>query len=98
MKVRIADRRLARVVAEPDFNGGMSAPLAKKVRQRVQFLCDASDERDLRAMASLHFEKLKGGRAHQHSVMLDKQWRLILEFEGQGTSTVAVVVAVEDYH
>ena len=29
---------------------------------------------------------------------LNKQWRLILEFEGQGTDKAVVVVEITDYH
>jgi plasmid maintenance system killer protein len=29
---------------------------------------------------------------------LNDQWRLILEFEGEGTTKVVVVCGIEDYH
>lgn len=49
-------------------------------------------------MKSLRFEKLKGARQKQHSMRLNDQWRLILEFEGEGTTKVVVVCGIEDYH
>jgi len=64
----------------------------------VNFIRQAQDERDLRAWASLHFEKLKGARSHQHSIKLNDQWRLILEFEGEAPSKTLALVAIEDYH
>ena len=48
-------------------------------------------------MKSLHYEKLKGRRAHQRSMRLNDQFRLILEIEIVNDRTI-VVVSVEDYH
>lgn len=64
----------------------------------MQQIRSAVDERDFYQQKSLHFEKLKGGRSHQHSVRLNDQWRLILEFDGDGSSKTVVIVAIEDYH
>ncbi len=58
----------------------------------------ALDERTFYKLKSLHFEKLKGGRSHQHSMRLNKKWRLILEFDGSGSARVVCIVAIEDYH
>lgn len=58
----------------------------------------ATDERDLYALKSLHFEALKGDRAGQHSVRLNKQFRLILHLEKDGRGNVLIVVEIDDYH
>ena len=50
------------------------------------------------ALKSLHFEKLKGGRAHQYSMRLNDQWRLVLEFETSEAGKIIWVVGIEDYH
>ena len=34
----------------------------------------------------------------QRSMKLNDQWRLVLEFEGDGPEKVVWVVAIEDYH
>lgn len=47
---------------------------------------------------SLHCEKLKGDRSHQHSIRLNDQWRLIFELEGKGAAKVVAIVSIEDYH
>jgi len=64
----------------------------------MQMIRAASDERTFYELKSLHFEKLKGDRSHQHSMRLNKQWRLILEFEGTSIARVACIVRIEDYH
>ena len=64
----------------------------------LNFIRQAIDERDLRSMKSMRYEKLKGQRSHQHSVRLNDQWRLILEVVGEDPDKVVQVVDIEDYH
>ncbi len=64
----------------------------------MQTIRVAPDERTFYELKSLHFEKLKGNRSHQHSMRLNKQWRLILEFDGTGSAKVVCIIAIEDYH
>ena len=45
--------------------------------RRMQFIRAAPDERVFYEWKSLHFEKLKGERSHQHSIRLNDQWQLI---------------------
>jgi proteic killer suppression protein len=98
MKVRFAAGPLERLETDPKFTDGHSAAIVKLYRKRMNLIRQAMDERDLYAMKSNHFEKLKGARSHQRSVRLNDQWRLILELEGEGTSKTVVIVAIEDYH
>ena len=64
----------------------------------MQVIRGAKDERDFYALKSLHYEKLKGNRSHQHSMRLNVKYRLILEYEGAAPDKTVVVVAIEDYH
>ena len=98
MLFRHADKTLKRLDEDPDFNGGFADNLVRAFRMRMQFIRDAASENDLRAMKSFHFEKLKGDRKDQYSIRLNKQFRLILQFEPSEEGKVAVVVALEDYH
>jgi toxin HigB-1 len=41
---------------------------------------------------------LKGNRSSQHSMRLNKQWRLIVEFEGVAPNKLVAVISIEDYH
>jgi toxin HigB-1 len=64
----------------------------------MQVIRAALDERDFYALKSLRYEKLKGRRGHQHSMRLNDQFRLIVEYEGTGPDKTVVVVGIEDYH
>jgi len=99
MEVRFDDLRLQRLETDPSFVAReISQDVVRSFRKKMQFIRAAADERDLYAMKSLHFEKLKGDRGHQRSVRLNDQWRLILEFETAAAGKVVVVMKFEDYH
>lgn len=92
------DDDLDRLEADANFDGGRQPGVVTAFRRRMQQIRAATDERDFYSHKSLRFEKLKGNRAHQHSMRLNDQWRLILEFQGKGSEKVVVVVGIEDYH
>lgn len=99
MEVRFADARLQRLETDPGFVAReFSQDVVRSFRKKMQFIRAATDERDFYGMKSLHFEKLQGDRAHQRSMRLNNQWRLILEFETGPGGKVVVVMKVEDYH
>lgn len=98
MNVEFADDELDRLETDLDFNAGFAEAVVEAFRKRIQFIRAATDERDFYAMKSLHFEKLKGKRSHQHSMRLNAQWRLILEIKPAEPKNIIVVVSIEDYH
>ncbi len=98
MHVRFADRDLERVEEDADFTAGFSPALVKLFRRRMQQIRVAPDERVFYELKSLHFEKLKGDRRHERSMMLNKQYRLILVIEGKGENKTVLIKGIEDYH
>ena len=98
MEVTFRDANLDRLEIDAAFDGGYPPSVVRAFRMRIQAIRDAMDERAFYALKSLHFEKLKGNRDHQHSMRLNKQWRLILELQGQAQEKVICVISIEDYH
>jgi len=98
MEIAFRDASLDRLESGQGSDGAYQPGVVRAFRRRMQQIRSAVDERDFYQQKSLHFEKLKGGRSHQHSVRLNDQWRLILEFDGDGSSKTVVIVAIEDYH
>jgi toxin HigB-1 len=72
--------------------------VVRAFRKRVNAIFAAPDERVFYGFRSLHFERLKGQRQHQCSMRLNKQFRLILELDGEGRGKAAKLIAIEDYH
>lgn len=98
MKYRFATDDLVKLYTDVRFTGGHSVAVARAFRKVMQIIVAASDERDLYAFKSLRFEKLKGDRAHQRSLRLNSQWRLIVEIEASDPKNIIVVISIEDYH
>ena len=98
MEASFNDGDLDRLETDAEFDAGYSEAIVKAFRRRMQQIRAAQDERDFYAIKSLHFECLQGKRAHQHSMRLNDQWRLILEFYGEGANKRVLVVGIEDYH
>ncbi|MCY4437117.1 MAG: type II toxin-antitoxin system RelE/ParE family toxin [Chloroflexi bacterium] len=98
MDVRFADNALARLETELSFRGRWPRAVVRAFRKRMQAIRAASDERVFYRLKSFHYEKLAGARSHQHSMRLNNQFRLIVEYEGKPPNKIVVVIAIEDYH
>ena len=99
MRIRFTDKDLQRLYEDEDFKlRRFGSDLTKAYRKKVAIVDAAKDERDLRAFKSLHFEKLSGDPAGQHSIRLNSQFRLILTFEEDENGRIVVVIEIVDYH
>jgi toxin HigB-1 len=98
MLFRHADSDLQRLDEDPDYNAGLADNLVRAFRMRMQAIRAATHENDLRALKSLHFEKLKGERKNQYSMRLNAQFRLIFEIEKGEQGNILVILGIEDYH
>jgi proteic killer suppression protein len=99
MKVRFDDDALESLETDSSKDGGYPTGIPRAYRKVMNLIRNAPDERVFYAMAgSLRYEKLKPPYDHQHSMRLNDQWRLVLEYEGKGASRVVVVVGIRDYH
>ncbi len=58
----------------------------------------ASTIQDLFAFTSLNFKHLQGKRNNQHSLRLNKQYRLIVELDDLRAPTTFTICDIEDYH
>jgi toxin HigB-1 len=50
--------------------------------RKLQMLDDAMADLDLRSPPGNHFEKLKGHLRGLHSIRINRQWRLIFQWDG----------------
>ena len=98
MKLEFADRKLERAASHSGQIGRWPAKLIEIYRRRIAVIKAAKDRRDLYALSSLHLEKLKGQRRHQHSVKLDGQFRIVLQFRKEDKREIVTIVDIEDYH
>ena len=98
METEFGSQDLRDLYTKQGFSAGYGKDIVKAYRKRIQIIIAAKDERDLYAIKSNHFEKLKGNRAHERSLRLNDKMRLIVEVK-QGTAKNKVLVkGIEDYH
>lgn len=98
MDFDFVDKKLRRLYTDPRYAGDFSPAIVNSFRRKMNIISNATDERDLRAMKRLHFEKLDGDRLGQHSIKLNDQWRLILRIRGEAPEKTIDVVEITDYH
>jgi proteic killer suppression protein len=58
------------------------ADLSARLFRKLQLIDDATNEQDLLAPPSNHFEKLRGNRDGWHCIRVNLQWRLIFQWDG----------------
>ena len=67
----------------------------QRLMLRKLVLVDAAEQlQDLRIPPGNRLEKLKGGRAGQHSIRINDQWRICFRWKDGNAYDVAIV----DYH
>jgi toxin HigB-1 len=98
MDVEFDDADLAALEQDPHSTAGKGDVVDKGFRKVMQAIRAALDERDLYAMRGLRFEKLKGNRSPQHSLRINKQWRLVVELRQEENYKRVGVISIEDYH
>lgn len=98
MEFEFDDDALKRLYVDPGLTGGQGPEVVRGFRKVMQVIRHASDERQLYAMRSLHFEKLLGDRKGQYSLRINKQWRLIVELRGSGRDKRVGIIEIVDYH
>lgn len=66
-------------------SGNVPPDLEVRLFRKLQMIDDAANDLDLRVPPSNHFEKLRGSLNGLHSIRVNKQWRLIFQWDtGRG--------------
>ena len=98
MRLTFVDNNLALVETDEAHKLGFPAAVIKSARRKFQVIRRAPDERTLRNWRSLHFEKLQGRRQDEHSIRLNKQWRITFYLHRDRDPHEVEVTAIENYH
>lgn len=98
MKLTFRTKEMERLYTDLEYRAGLHPQIVRVYRARIQHLKTATDERDIRAFKSLHYEKLKGERKHQRSIRINGQMRIVFELSGEGAGRTIEIVSIEDYH
>lgn len=97
MRLRFADLRLEKLYLFGTGSEKYPQGIVDAFMKRVRTIESALDERDLRALKSLHFEKLKAER-NKYCVRLNKEWRLILTIEKDKDGKIIVLLEINNHY
>lgn len=98
MELRFASAALEALYLEEVPKSGFSNDVVRQYIRRVNFIENATDQRDIRNWKSNKLEKLKGDRQGQHSIRLNDQFRLIIRFVSEDGHDVVHILEIIDYH
>ncbi|HVJ52347.1 MAG TPA: type II toxin-antitoxin system RelE/ParE family toxin [Aliidongia sp.] len=82
MIVSFRDDWLREFFAEDIRSKRIPPDLEARLFRKLQMIDDATTDQDLRVPPSNHFEKLAGTLEGCHSIRVNKQWRLVFEWDG----------------
>ena len=74
--------------------GKKFSSIALQARRKLRMIDASETIEDLRVPPSNHLEKLSGDRKGQHSIRINKQWRICFKW----TNGMATNVEIVDYH
>ncbi|MET3615086.1 proteic killer suppression protein [Rhizobium aquaticum] len=93
MIVSFKDKQAA-AVADGTVRKGFPMEMVRRAQQLLAVMEAATSIGDLRSPPGNRLEKLSGDREGQHSVRINKQWRICFVWTEQGPRDVEIV----DYH
>jgi len=86
--------KLTKSIDDGSVRKGFPPDLIRRAQQLLNFLNYARNINDLRSPPGNRLEKLSGDREGQHSVRINKQWRICFVWTEQGPEDVEIT----DYH
>jgi proteic killer suppression protein len=99
MEVVFGDDDLDRLETDPRFTARLPAEVVKAYRKVLNYIRQAVDEREFRAWPGLHYEQLEDPTLRgQHSMRLNRQWRLLIELRGEGPNKVVVIRKIDSHY
>ena len=98
MRFRFADERLGWVYASGIRVRKYGPDLTDAFLRAMARIESAVNENDLYSLKGLRYEKLRGDRAGQRSIRLNKQWRLILRPDKDAAGDFIWIIDIVDYH
>ena len=100
MRFHFKSKKLEQLYTEQKHTKKYSADVITQFFKVMSLIQAIPHEQDLYNFKGLRFEKLKGerGKQTQHSIRLNKQWRLILTIEKDSDGKFILLIDIVDYH
>ncbi|MGF9563714.1 type II toxin-antitoxin system RelE/ParE family toxin [Neorhizobium sp. JUb45] len=92
--IRSFKDKLTQAIDDGSVRKGFPADLLRRAQLLLAVLDAATSLEDLRSPPGNRLEKLSGDRAGQHSIRINKQWRICFRWTDAGPEDVEIT----DYH
>jgi proteic killer suppression protein len=92
--IRSFKDKLTRSIDDGSVKKGFPGDLVRRAQQLLTLLEAATSIGDLRSPPGNRLEKLVGNREGQHSIRINKQWRICFRWTEAGPEDVEIT----DYH
>lgn len=86
--------KLTQAIDDGSVRKGFPADLLRRAQLLLAVLDAATSLEDLRSPPGNRLEKMSGDRAGQHSIRINKQWRICFRWTDAGPEDVEIT----DYH
>ena len=86
--------KLTQAIDDGSVRKGFPADLLRRAQLLLAVLDAATSLEDLRSPPGNRLEKMSGDRAGQHSIRINKQWRICFRWTDAGPEEVEIT----DYH
>ncbi|MFN0074715.1 MAG: type II toxin-antitoxin system RelE/ParE family toxin [Chloroflexota bacterium] len=97
MIVRFRDDWLRDWFVDDIRSKNIPSDLESRWFRKIQMIDDAMTEQDLRVPPSNHFERLRGNLAGLHSIRVNRQWRLVFQWDGNRGEATGVYLDDHSY-
>jgi proteic killer suppression protein len=98
VRIDFLDKKLQALYAQEKGARRLDPEVYEAFLEVVAAVQAAKNPQDLRALKSLHYEKLKGDRKPDRSLRLHKGYRLIVREQRDADGIYIEIVEIDDYH
>ncbi|HWM32240.1 MAG TPA: type II toxin-antitoxin system RelE/ParE family toxin [Methyloceanibacter sp.] len=97
MIVNFRDEWLCAFFTDDIRSRNIPSDIEDRLFRKLQMLDDATTDQDLRVPPSNHFEKLRGKLKGFHSIRVNRQWRLIFQWDSRSGKASRVYLDDHSY-
>ncbi|MEI6726299.1 MAG: type II toxin-antitoxin system RelE/ParE family toxin [Actinomycetes bacterium] len=98
MRIDFLDKKLQGLYTQEKGARRLDPEVYEAFLEVVAAVQAAKSPQDLRALKSLHYEKLKGDRKTDRSLRLHKGYRLIVREQRDADGIYIEIIEIDDYH
>ena len=98
MRIDFSDKKLQALYTHEKGARRLDPEVHEAFIEVVAAVQAAKNPQDLRALKSLHYEKLKGDRQGDRSLRLHKGYRLIVREQRDAEGICIEIIEIDDYH